>query len=78
MLSNEPLWINLDYNENKKAAELRVRGELKESNESQGPPSPEQKSMIPSPAKSFNKAGGQVLALTIIEADFLRDTEFMG
>jgi hypothetical protein len=55
-----------------------VRAELKESNESQGPPSPEQKSMIPSPAKSFNKAGGQVLALTIIEADFLRDTEFMG
>jgi hypothetical protein len=58
MLSSEPLWINLDYNENKKAAELRVRAELKESNESQGPPSPEQKSMIPSPAKSFNKAGG--------------------
>jgi hypothetical protein len=78
MLSNEPIWLNLDYNENKKAVELRVTARLKDSDESQGPPSPEQKSIIPSPAKSFNKSGGQVLKLTIIEADFSRDTEFLG
>ncbi len=41
MLSSEPIWINLDYNDNKKAAELRVRAGLKDSNDSQGPPSPE-------------------------------------
>ena len=58
MLSNEPIWINLDYNENKKATELRVRAGLKDSIESQGPPSPELKSIIPSPAKSFNKSVG--------------------
>jgi len=58
ILSNEPIWINLDYNEYKKAAELRVRAELKDCNESQGPPSPELKSIIPSPTKTFNKSGG--------------------
>jgi hypothetical protein len=40
MLSSEPICLNLEYNENKKAVELRVKAELKDSDELLGPPSP--------------------------------------
>ena len=59
--------------------ELRLKAELKDLDEpEQRSPSPEPKSIIPSPFKSNHKSGGQMIKLQIIEADFLHDTEFMG
>lgn len=40
LLSSEAICLNLEFNENKKAVELRVKAELKDSDEPLGPPSP--------------------------------------